>query len=76
MSSTSTFHPAEVSWVVEALRPGTVSWTAMTNAGDNEELGRALFTDWLKSKARSASAVQYRLVKRTAVITDEVIREG
>lgn len=65
----------EVNWVVEASahsRP----WITMTNAGDKEELGRLSYQAWLDSRAAAGGSARYRLVKRTAVITDEVVEES
>lgn len=62
-----------VNWVVEARRAASNTWITMVNAADDEVAGRACYKDWLTSKARTGSTMKYRLVKRTAVVTDEVI---
>jgi hypothetical protein len=67
----------EVSYIVEARRGDRpwIAWIAMSNTGNDEELGRKVYEDWLASKRRTGSTLQYQLVRRTAVITDEVIEQ-
>jgi hypothetical protein len=64
-----------VNYVIEARR-GDRPWIIMSNTGDNEELGRAAYDDWLAAKQHAGSStLRYRLVRRTAVITDEIVEQ-
>jgi hypothetical protein len=64
-----------VNWVVEARRPGNERWATMYNGhGDGEELAREEYGRYLDAqRANPGSVLQFRLVRRTAVVTDEVI---
>jgi len=66
--------PEVINYVVEARRAGR-PWITMHSTGDDEELGRAVYSDWLASKRHTESTLEYRLVRRTAVFTDEVIEQ-
>jgi hypothetical protein len=61
-----------INFVIEARKPGR-GWITMTNAGADEVAGRGAYSDWVLSKYATGSSTEYRLVKRTAVITDEVL---
>lgn len=67
-----------VNYVVEA-RKGSRPWLAMSNAGGDENAGRTAYGSWLGSKratgGTTGGTMEYRLVRRTAVITDEILEE-
>lgn len=58
-----------INYVVEARVPPR-DWITMTFA-DTEEQGRTAYDSWLASKQACGFSTEYRLVKRTAIITDE-----
>jgi hypothetical protein len=61
-----------VNYVVES-RKGDRPWQTMWNTAGDEEAGRAAYNSFLASKRVKGFALDYRLVRRTAVITDEVL---
>src|SRR5215469_14431200 len=70
-SSTETY--TIVNYVVEHRLPGGPWGT--TDMADDEPAGRKRYDNWNKSKASKErdGRLEFRLVKRTAAITDEVL---
>lgn len=66
-----------VSYVIEVreeVRRGTRPWIPMSILGDSEGVARTAYDDWLVAKRQNPrSVLRYRMVRRTAVVTDEVL---
>lgn len=61
------------SYLVQASRDG-VTWIDMTNCGASEEAAGQAYDSWLASKEATGVGTDYRLVMRTTVVTEEVLR--
>lgn len=62
-------------FVVEIRSRTTGEWHTFVHGGAEEEEAREIFSSALKSRGHLRGVSRYRLVRRVAVITGEVIQE-
>lgn len=65
-----------VNYVVEASKNGVSHWVTVYDGGDNLVHGEVGYQQWAGDRYVTNTTMVYRLVKRTTVITDEVLQDS